>query len=266
VGCINWCDGYYITILKPWGDGIMPNWLWQRKPNDQEGPVPSEVGTAQNLSTDLEIEKKWLQLARVEPAEFGYFYRKYYDRILKYIAGEIRDAEVVQEMTNEVFSIALDRLDKFQWQGYSFGAWLYRIARNLIFVEQRERKRSPEVPWDVDSENVAESRRADLDLEQAEIRDILAFCINNLDPVRREVFRAHYWSGMKVHQIALVMDLTVSNVKNHLSRGRKQLRRDLLKNGLERGLSGEELKLIEKVIVKEEGWGLLGDEETGVYG
>ncbi len=244
----------------------MPNWIWQQRPNEEEGTNPSEVGSAQNPSMDLEIEKKWLQLARVDPAKFGYFYRKYYSSILSYMAGEFNNIEIAREMTNEVFSLAIDRLDKFQWQGYSFGAWLFRIAHNLKCEERRRREQCPEVPWDDDQEKVADPRQADHDLDQAEISEVLALCINNLDPVRREVVRAHYWSGLKVREIAMVMDLTESNVKNHLSRGRNQLLHDLVKNGLERELSAEKMKLIREAFVEDEGWSVVGDGDTGVSG
>ena len=242
----------------------MPNWNWQRNPNKDEDQRASKVGSPQNEPIDLEIEKKWLQRARVEPAEFGYFYRKYYDTIFKFIVGDVQNVDVAQEMTNEVFSIALDRLEKFRWQGFSFGAWLFRIAHNLKCQEGRRKKQSPEVPWNEEQNDIADPLRADFNLEQSELNEILADCINNLHPVRRQIVRAHYWSGLKVREIAMVMDQTESNVKNHLRRGRSQLQRDLMKRGLERGLPADKMSEIKEMIVKDEGWTLLGNEDSGV--
>ncbi len=242
----------------------MSNWSWNRKPKHQEELAPSKVSDPKNKATDLEIEKKWLQWTRVEPSRFSYFYHKYYESIFKYFMSEVNDVDLAQELTHEVFSIAIDKLDEFKWQGYSFGAWLYRIAYNLNCVDKRQRQRSPEVPWNDEHENVPDSLEADHKLEQSELLGILAQCINNLDPVRRGIVKAHYWSGLKVREISLMLDQTESSVKNHLSRGRKQLQRDLLKNGIEQGLSADQMIQVKEMIVLEEGWSLIGDEDNGV--
>jgi len=234
----------------------MPKWFWNQKPKDDEAPEVSALELVSYTSEDLEIGKKWLQLTRVDGSKFEFFYRKYYDTILIFISGEIRDPDVAQELTNEVFSIAIDRLDKFQWQGYSFGAWLFQIARNVRLSEIRQQRRSVEVPWESEHEDVEDSRDV---ADQKENADALEFCIENLDPVRRQVFQAFYWSRLKAREIAIVLDMSESNVNNHLLRGKVQLRRCLLENGLERGLSNEKMKMIGEATVEEEGWSLVGD-------
>ncbi len=238
----------------------MPSWFWNRKPKEETQEIFADEAVFSGAS-DLDIEKKWLQLSRVDPAQFEFFYRKYYDTILIFLSGEIRDPEVAQELTNEVFSIALDRLDKFQWQGYSFGAWLFQIARNLRFEELRKISRSPEVPWDFNPEDIEDPQGALLDLEQKDDTEVLAFCIENLSPVYRQVFKAHYWSKLKVREIAVVMDMSESNVKMHLQRGRVHLRRCLLKNGMQRGLSVEKMKIVSDSAMDDEGWQVIGDND-----
>ena len=238
----------------------MPSWFRNQKTKDTEVKLTSAVELASISPADLEIEKKWLQLARVDGADFEFFYRKYYDTILIFISGEIKDSHVAQELTNEVFSLALDKLDKFQWQGYSFGAWLFQIARNLRSEENRKQSLNLEVPWESEHEDV-EDPNADAELKDD--TDVLRYCIENLDPVRRQVFQARYWSRMKVKEIAIVLDLNVSQVKNHLVRGRVHLRRCLMKNGLERGLSAEKMKMIDGSAIEDEGWGLVEDKDGG---
>ncbi len=240
----------------------MPKWHWNKKQKMVEAPVASTVETVTFTRQDLEIEKKWLQRSRVDPSKFEYFYRKYYDTILVFISREIKNPEVAQEMTNEVFSIALDRLDKFQWQGYSFGAWLFRIARNLRFTKLRYQKQNPEVPWDPDLSVVEDSTGTLADLKQKDDVAVLAFCMESLTPVCRQVFKACYWTGLKVREIAIIMGMSDSNVNNHLHRGRNQLLRCLLKNGMERGLSAKKMKMISESTIREEGWSMVGDEDS----
>lgn len=236
----------------------MPSWFRNQKPKDDEVTPTSVVEHASISPADLEIEKKWLQLARVDGKKFEFFYRKYYDILLVFISGEIKDSQVAQELTNEVFSIALDKLDNFQWQGYSFGAWLFQIAKNLRSEENRKQSRNPEVLWESEHENVEDPS---FDLERKDDADALRYCIENLEPERRQVFQARYWSRMKVREIAIILDLNESQVKNHLIRGRVLLRRCLMANGLERGLSVEKMKMIGESAVEDEGWGLVEDKD-----
>jgi RNA polymerase sigma factor (sigma-70 family) len=238
----------------------MPNWIWNRKLNEEEVQTsPAEESSSSGLS-DLEIEKKWLQLSRIDSREFEFFYRKYYDSIMIFISGEIKTPEVAQEITNEVFSVALDKLDKFRWQGFSFGAWLFQIARNLVAEEGRRLGRSPEVPWIHGKTDAEDPVLTDDALHQSDDDRILAGCLEKLDQERRQIFWAHYWLRLKVRDIAVIMEMSESNVKNHLQRGRSQLLRWLMENGLERELSAEKMKLIKEVTVREEGWGLIGGE------
>jgi len=239
----------------------MSSWFWNRKPKNEDFPEVSKVGTASTKSLDMEIEKKWLQLARVDSAKFEFFYRKYYDTILIFISGEIGDPEVAQELTNEVFSVALDKLDRFQWQGYSFGAWLFQIARNLRHEQLRKQRQSPEVPWNSELGDVEDPAGSVAHLKNQDDNDALTFCMQNLEPVCRQVFQAHYWSKLKVREVAIVLDLSQSNVKMHLQRGRVRLRRCLLENGVERGLSSEHIKMISESTFSEEGWSVLGGED-----
>jgi len=236
----------------------MPNWFWNQNPKEEEAPEASLAELAACTPEDLEIEKKWLQLTRVDGGKFEYFYRKYYDTMMIYISAEIEDPHLAQNLTDEVFSLALDRLDKFQWQGYSFGAWLFQIARNLRSNEVRRQGRSVEVPWESEHDDVEDPRDV---VGQMEDADVLNFCIENLDPVRRQVFQAFYWSNLLVKEIAVVLDLSESNVKNHLMRGRVHLRRCLMENGMERGLSDEKLKMIRESTIEDEGWKLVEDDD-----
>ncbi len=235
-----------------------------RKPKKEEKDmVPSASKLDFGSPEDLEIEKKWLQLSQMDPSKFEFFYRKYYYRILLFISGDIKNPDVAQELTNEVFSRALDGLDKFKWQGFSFGAWLFRIAKNLRIMEQRRLVRDREIPMGDELIDAPVHDGTEERLEQLDDARILQMCIDQLDPVRREVFQAHYWTGLKVREIAVVLDLSESNVKNHLNRGRDQLLKWLMAEGMDRGLSPEKMKYVQETTLNEEGWRIVGKEDQG---
>ncbi|GFP40212.1 RNA polymerase sigma factor, partial [Candidatus Hakubella thermalkaliphila] len=77
-------------------------------------------------------EKELVARARHNPEAFGRLYDQNYRAILNYILRRTGDVELAQDITAETFVKALSNMGRFQWQGISFSAWLYRIATNEI--------------------------------------------------------------------------------------------------------------------------------------
>ena len=46
-----------------------------------------------------------------------------------------RNRHLAEDLTQEVFTRALRRIDAFSWQGTAFAAWLTTIAKNLYLDE-----------------------------------------------------------------------------------------------------------------------------------
>ena len=55
------------------------------------------------------------------------------------------------------------------------------------------------------------------------------------------------------------MDVDYGAFKAHLQRGRKQMRRWLTENGMEYGMSMENMKAIKEEEIRESGWGIVED-------
>lgn len=229
-----------------------------------EGPEPDargEMGASHHPITpdELAIEKRWLQWVRVDPEEFRLFYDKYHDVILRYLYYRVDDYETAGELAGEVFAQAWERLPGFRWQGYSFGAWLFHLARQVAGRYWRGVRPEPEERFQRER---AESMEPELPDEVTQRRldnAILERAIRRLVPDRQEVFILHYWLGLTTREIALVMKKGEPLVKAHLQRGRKQLRRWLTEFGMEYGMSKENLDVIKREEARESGWDLVGD-------
>ena len=79
--------------------------------------------------------------ARAQPREFLALYDKYFDRVLGYVRIRISDPATCEDVTSQVFTTALERLDRFRGHG-SFAGWLFQIARNA--ARDVHRRRTPE--------------------------------------------------------------------------------------------------------------------------
>ncbi len=216
-------------------------------------------GAADPMLSELETEKKWLQFARVDIEQFELLYQKYYPKIFRSVFLMVQDEDVASNLTDETFSRAVDKLDSFRWQGYTFGAWLYMIARNVVRHDLRHRQSKPAVSYDPEKHDCDNGSRPDTEVEQLDDSRILMVCLNKMQPIRKEVFVNRYGMGLKVKEIAVVMSMPELTVKSHLQRGRKQLQKCLIANGVERGLSTNATKIVRKSIVRDDGWTVLED-------
>ena len=208
---------------------------------------------------DLEIEKKFLQLTRIDTEQFKYFYEKYHDVIFDYVFWKTVDYELAGDLTGDVFLEALNRLDKFTWQGYSFGAWLFHIARRNVSKHYRRATHPAEAVFE--SERRETSQPATPHEETIRKLDIqlVRLCMRHLKSDKHDALVLHYWLDLTVREIALIMKTSQSNVKKHLVRGRKQMLRWLLVHGMEHGLSEVGLKMIRELDAHESGWHLVED-------
>lgn len=228
-----------------------------------DGDIPDDHGPSRepapdpSVHDDLEIERRWVHLSQVDPEKFEYFYRKYRPRIFKYAYLNLRDHDLASDVTSEAFSLAADNLGRFRWQGHSFGAWLFRIARNVLLQEVRRRKARPETRFVAEYHDRDTGDRPDADLDRNEDSRLLMDAMDRLRDVRREVFLQKYGLGLTTREIAVVMDMPEPTVKSHLQRGRTELLTILTQMGLKRPMSDRARGIVAKTVATGRGWGVV---------
>src|SRR5689334_15707832 len=84
---------------------------------------------AQEVETD---ERRLVEAAQQDRACFGDVYERYFTLVYAYVARRVRDRAATEDLTSEVFRKALANIERFKWTGAPFGAWLLRIASNVI--------------------------------------------------------------------------------------------------------------------------------------
>ena len=157
------------------------------------------------------------------------------------VVGHFEDA---RDVAQHVFIRLWQVLPRYR-PGLSFDSWLHRITINLAIDACRRRRARPEV---VDSEGV-EPVAAPLtaspfqDLRQREVQRIFLRLARRLSPRQRAVFVLKEMNDLKTTEIAKIMKLTPSTVRNHLHQARKELRRGLARDYPEympKGSAGKE--------------------------
>ena len=76
----------------------------------------------------------------------GEIYRLHVDVIYRYVWARVRDDDVAEDLTAQVFLKALEGLPSYRPSGKPFLAWLYRIAYARVVDHWRRQERRAEVP------------------------------------------------------------------------------------------------------------------------
>ena len=174
---------------------------------------------------ELLLEMEWFDSALNDPEKFQFFYDKYADRIGRFIRVRTGDAELSQDLTALTFTKALSHLHEFQWQGFTLGSWLFRIATNEIRKYYASEARLSTVAGDGTQQMAADPQSGMLDnLILSESHNFIFQCLHNLPEQDQDIFILHYWEGQKTREVATTLNISENTVKTRLTRGRQRLR------------------------------------------
>jgi RNA polymerase sigma-70 factor (ECF subfamily) len=146
--------------------------------------------------------------------------RSVYSLIVR-VVGNREDAE---ELTQDVFLNVYRSLASFQGNS-RFSTWLYRIAYNAAISAVRKKKYEWPAIEDSMLEQVAEEDASDALARESNDERMarLEAAMQQLSPDERVLILFFYRQEKPVEEIAVIMGLTVSNVKTRLHRIRKKL-------------------------------------------
>lgn len=153
-------------------------------------------------------------------------YRALYDPVAGYVARRIGSAEDAQDVVAIVFGRFVDRLDHYESSRGSVWTWVMTLARHAVIDHWRVR-RPPTEPIEPLADALASDRPDPLDvLVEAEEERLLHGVLRDEPDEVREMFVLHFVDGMRYAEIAKVMGLGESAVKQRFARTLRRLRRD----------------------------------------
>lgn len=92
---------------------------------------------------NAELEQQLVDRARSgDEAAFTKLYRHYVPRIHAFAYHRSYSREMAEEVTAATFERAYRQIERFEWRGGGFGAWLFRIAANELTDIYRRQQRS----------------------------------------------------------------------------------------------------------------------------
>ena len=85
-----------------------------------------------------------IEAAQKDPRRFAELYEENFERVYAFVGSRVRDRHEAEDLTAEVFHRALKNLQRFEWRGVSFAAWLFKIATNAIIDRAKRAAKSRE--------------------------------------------------------------------------------------------------------------------------
>jgi RNA polymerase sigma-70 factor (ECF subfamily) len=175
--------------------------------------------------SDVADEAAMVAAAQRDPRDFGPLYELYVDRIYRYAYRRVGTHHEAEDITAQTFQQALQALPNYQWRGLPFGAWLFRIAGNIINRRGRTSGREVAVedvtvfsgyePTDDDpADHVWRTEQA------GEISDL----IKRLPPDQQRVLVLKFSHGLKNREIGDLMGRSEGAIKQLVHRALVTLR------------------------------------------
>ncbi len=152
----------------------------------------------------------------------------YKDKIVNYLYQFTNDYQKAVELAQETFVRVYFKADKYKPIA-PLSSWIYAIASNLAKTELKRTKRMATVPLDDLTNKYSTGTYYEDRADPGIIRNLWE-ALEALPPRYRIPVVLKDMEGFSQEEIARIIDRPVGTVKARISRGRKQLRRELEKS------------------------------------
>jgi RNA polymerase sigma-70 factor (ECF subfamily) len=137
---------------------------------------------------------------------FADLVRAHHPNVRVFLAAHVRDAGSIDDLVQDVFLRAFDRLSTLR-DGAAFRAWLLGIARNRALEHLRERLRPGFPVPDALEALLDRTQLAILEGDDEEARrglelEALRQCLRGLPPIGARLIREHYFKGRPITELA----------------------------------------------------------------
>ncbi|HET9135888.1 MAG TPA: RNA polymerase sigma factor [Candidatus Kapabacteria bacterium] len=149
-------------------------------------------------------------------AAFAELYRRYATRIYRYARRICNYEDHAEDIVQETFLRFLQAITKHS-EFENVGAYLLRIARNLSINYQVAKK--PTVPID-EMHLVFEP----IPMEAEETSQVITMSLELLPQDQREALVLQVYGGLSYHEIADILDVPMTTVRNWIVRGKSKMR------------------------------------------
>ncbi|MCD9014614.1 sigma-70 family RNA polymerase sigma factor [Fulvivirgaceae bacterium QH1ED-6-2] len=176
--------------------------------------------------SEAEIQQEYaiLERSKRNPRAFGELYERYFDRIFNFIYRQIDDEDVTADLCSQTFLSALRNVNRYEFRGVPFSAWLYRIASNEVNKYYRKKKRDN--VFSLEEVRVRELIEQAHEAWDEEIVQKLLVYLKSLPTDMLQVLELRFFEDKDFKEIAFILDITESGAKMRTYRALDRLRKN----------------------------------------
>lgn len=192
------------------------------------------------MKKDLDT-KLYNEYLNGEKDAFELLYNKYKDKILYFIYNIVKDYQKAEDIAQDVFIYVWKNKIK---EGYTFKYYIYLVAKSRAYNYINMEKRRTEINEEIFS-NEAEQIEQDVAeiITKNETKQEMLNAIDLLDDKYKNAIYLVKIEELTYEETAQILGVSIQNIKNLIHRGKKELRKILIKKGF------DEMNKVSKVLV-----------------
>ena len=216
----------------------------KRKGTERRAAVPEPGSLTGNTMTGSSGSDPFADLSAVSDADLitlvtrgdqdalEVLYERYSRAVYSFSLRIVGDAQVAEEILQEVFVRAWQQGGSFQAARGSLITWLLSITHNLSIDEVRRRKRRPQKADAEEPETILASlpdEGSDVEEEVwlSSLRVSIQDALQQLPAAQREAIELAYFQGLTQREIAEVLGEPLGTIKTRMRLGMLKLREQL---------------------------------------
>ena len=192
------------------------------------------------MEKDLDI-KLYNEYLDGEKGAFELLYNKYKDKIQYFVYNIVKDYQKAEDITQDVFVYVMQNKIK---EGYTFKYYIYLVAKSRAYNQINMEKRRTEINEEYilnGAEQVGQDV-ADIVTKNEKRQEIIK-AIDMLDDRYKNAIYLVKIEELTYQETAQILGESIQNVKNLIHRGKKEIRKILIRKGF------DEMNKVSKVII-----------------
>lgn len=167
----------------------------------------------QHSSTTMSEEEQIIA-AQKDSKNFRFLYEANYEAIFRFLYRKVNDEALAADLTAQTFIKALTNIQKFEYKGVPFSAWLYRIASNEFLKYYKKEKRMPVYSLEEETAKKLTNFSEELaDERQQERINQLTKVLEKLPTKDMQMIELRFFEDKSFKEIAFILETTESAAK-----------------------------------------------------
>lgn len=170
-----------------------------------------------------------VEMAKTDSDAFAQLYDFYLPKVYAFVMSKIGVRDVAEDIVSDVFMKVLDNLPKYQDRGLPFSAWLFTVARNVIFDHYAKSKKGDSLPLNegIEIKDEKDDLHPDKVAKRGELAEKVKEVMAQLPERELSILQMKFFSGLTNREIAFTLNLSESNVGIILYRVLRKIKPDL---------------------------------------